>query len=135
MLRNFRCHPDRNDLSQSWRLLKDTGYTREAGTAFKDTQSMGGVQTGREGDKRRDRHLGERQEMKREKKKEQPGQEERREGVEDTCSLWETCSGYRNIYCLFVDFSSAGQTWTISTKVGRSIEAETGVPEGEHFLA
>lgn len=37
------------------------------------------MQTGREGDKRRDQHLGERQEIKREEKEEQPGEEEREE--------------------------------------------------------
>lgn len=57
--------------------------------------------------------------------------------MEQPCGLWETRSGYWNIlkHSLFVDFSSAGQTWTISTEVGRSIGSETGELKGEHFLA
>lgn len=62
MLRNFRCHPDRYELSQPWRPGKIQAahmrgwYSIHAhiGEADKETESMGGTQTGREGDKRRD---------------------------------------------------------------------------------
>lgn len=128
MLKNFRCQLDRHDQGQSWRPGKIqaahmTGrYSihTHIGEADKETESMGGRQSGREGDKKRDQQIGERREMKREEEEQPRGGRERREGVEQICSLWETCSGYRNVYSLFVDFSSAGQTWTISGEVGRS---------------